>query len=367
MKIKFKALLAGTLVLGAAIIGLLFYSRSPETVSMNQPESRENNLSQPLLTKNAQPAEAQPRALDSQIKQLALSFETNRGQASEEFDFISRNVGRALYLAPNRAVIAFPKTLDRKQGKTVERALSPKAETELLQIELLGAQIDAEPSGINQLPAKSNYLLGSDSQKWETAVAHYSKARFSEIYPGVDVVYYGNQEKLEYDFIVKPGARPDLIRLKFDGAKSLEIDEAGNLIARLNSKEVKQHAPIVYQEIDGARKPVAGEFVLRSEREVGFQIGEYDETQNLVIDPVLVYSTYLGGSAGDLFNSESGYSIALDQSGNVYLAGATPSGNFPTRNALQANSNGNFDCFVTKLNQNGSDLIFSTFLGGSDL
>jgi hypothetical protein len=367
MKMKFGGLLVCAFILTAVVIGFLFHFRSSESVLMNRVERRENNLIQPSSTENAKTVNAAPQTFDAQIKQLPLSFETNQGQAAKEFSFISRNAGRALFLAPDKAVIAFPKNVNQKRAEAVGNALSPKAETELLQIELLDASIEAEPKAIDPLPAKSNYLLGSDSHKWETGVAHYAKAQFSEVYPGIDVVYYGNQERLEYDFIVKPGARPDSIRLKFDGAKTLRIDEAGNLVARLGSKEVRQQAPVVYQEIGGERKPVKGEFVLRSAREVNFEIGKYDETQTLVIDPVLVYSTYLGGSAGDLFNFETGNTIALDQSGNVYLAGVTPSANFPTRNPFQANSGGSFDCFVTKLNANGTDLIFSTYLGGSDL
>ena len=366
MKRKLYGILAVVIVFGAVTISLLFNLGSPETVSENRVGSRENNLTEPLSAGNAKSFDAAPQTRDFEIRQLPLSFEMNQGQAAEEFDFISRNVGRALYLAPGKAVIAFPKTANRKRAKTTENALSPNFESELLQIELLDARSGAEPQGLNRLAAKSNYLLGNESHEWETTVAQYSKAQFSEIYPGIDVVYYGNQEKLEYDFIVKPGARPDSIRLKFDGAKSLQIDETGNLIARLDSSEVKQNAPVVYQEINGAKKRIAGEFVLRSSREVGFQIGDYDKTQNLVIDPVLVYSTYLGGDGGGLFSSEGGNTITLDQNGNVYLTGSTPSGNFPTRNPYQANSGGGLDCFITKLNQNGTDLIFSTYLGGSD-
>lgn len=296
------------------------------------------------------PLDASDARQGLQIRHLPLSFERDERQASE-FDFISRNAGRAVFLAPDRAVIALPKTRDG-------------GATEVLQINLVGSRTGAEPQGVGELRAQSRYIIGNDPRNWHTA-AHYSKARFSEVYPGIDVVYYGNQEQLEYDFVVKPGASPDAIALEFDGAASVQIDDAGDLVARLDSREVRQHAPVIYQQIDGIRKPVAGSFIMRTPTEVGFHVGEYDEARELVIDPVLVYSTYLGGSDGGLFNQESGNAIAVDSSGSVYLAGMTPSADFPTREAFQQNSGGLVDCFVTKLNPDGSDLIYSTYLGGS--
>jgi hypothetical protein len=175
----------------------------------------------------------------------------------------------------------------------------------------------------------------------------------------VGLAYYGNQGQLEYDFVVDPGADPGSIRLGIVGADEIRVDTEGNLHISLRGGEVVQRAPVVYQETGGFRKPIRGRFVLRGKDEVAFEIGPYDTDLPLVLDPVLVYSTYLGGSGQD-----SGFGIAVDTSGNVYLAGQAFSTDFPTANALQSENAGPPDAFVAKLDATGSALIYSTYLGG---
>jgi hypothetical protein len=186
--------------------------------------------------------------------------------------------------------------------------------------------------------------------------------RYSEVYPGIDVVYYGNQRRLEYDFVVEPGRNPDAIALEFAGAEKMEVEpETGDLLLGIGEKIIRQHKPVVYQETSAGKREVDGRYALRSGGRVGFEVGEYDRNATLIIDPVLVYSTFLGGNG----SQEQGKSIAVDSTGNAYVAGFTESADFPTANAAQGTNRGAFDVFVTKLNAAGSALVYSTYLGGS--
>ena len=181
------------------------------------------------------------------------------------------------------------------------------------------------------------------------------------MYPGVDLVYYGNQRQLEYDFIVSPGTDPDIIALSFEGADQLEVDAQGELVLHAGGGEIRQRKPLIYQEVDGVRHEVAGSYKLKDRNTVGFQLADYDASRPLVIDPVLVYSTFLGGVRND-----QGRDITVDASGNAYVTGFTDSVDFPTTiGAFDTTHDGNGDVFVTKLNPAGSALVYSTFLGGS--
>ena len=244
-----------------------------------------------------------------------------------------------------------------------------------IRLELIGANPSPQVVGREELPGKSNYFIGNDPAKWRTNVPTYRKVEYREVYPGVSLVYYGNPAaaaQLEYDFVVAPGADPGQIRLGVEGAGRVEVDAEGDLVLQAAAGgQVRFHKPLVYQEVDGARREVEGSFTLRSsslksavrnpQSEIGFEVAAYDPTYPLVIDPVLVYSTYLGGSGGDW-----GYGIAVDSSGNAYVTGSTVSSNFPTANAVQARyGGGDSDAFVSKLNAAGSALVYSTYLGGS--
>jgi len=241
-------------------------------------------------------------------------------------------------------------------------------------------------TGLAELPGKSNYFIGNDPKKWRTNVPNYAKVKYENVYPGVDLVYYGNQRQLEYDFVVQPGADPKPIKLGFTGdvkrkqAAALRVDGNGDLVVGTNGGEVIFHKPLVYQP--GARheprtknqerrakneeprttkkEVIDGNYVLK-ESQVTFEIARYDKTRPLVIDPALVYSTYLGGSSFDL-----GQVIAVDASGNAYVTGQTGSTDFPaTAGAFRTTfSGGNNDAFVSKLNAAGSALLYSTYLGG---
>jgi len=296
---------------------------------------------------------------------LPLSFEANHGQTDGRVKFLSRGSGYALFLTSDEAVLALKRgNPKRKQPVAVPPAAGKhdsSEPTDFLRMRLLGASPAVQVSGMDELLGKSNYFIGHDPAKWQANVPTYAKVKYNEVYPGVNLIYYGNQRQLEYDFVVAPGADPQEIRLNFRGAKKLRIDEQGALVLETQRGEVRFDRAEVYQKIESKRRAIAGKYVLRGRSTVGFEVGSYDRARPLVIDPVLVYSTYLGGSGYD-----QGNGIAVDSAGNVYVTGFTNSSNFPTVNALQPSLvAGGGNAFIAKINASGSTLVYSTYLGGS--
>ena len=325
-------------------------------------------------------------ALNAVYGKLPLSFEANQGQSDPQVRFTSRGNGYALFLTDKEAVLALTKRdatdkkLDRKAGLG-KPSLSPAkdarlnlAKTDVVRMELAGASDGLRVSGAEQLPGRANYFIGNDPAKWHSNIPIYGKVRYSGVYPGVDLVYYGNQQQLEYDFVVAPGASPNPVRLRFAGAEKLQLNADGDLKVVARNGEIAFHKPVVYQMKDGQRQPVQGHFAVLAKNTVGFALGGYDQSRELVIDPTLAYSTYLGGS-GRGFPFSNGYGdsargIAVDASGHAYVAGVTYSADFPlTSGAFQKVNNSHtsipFTAFVTKLNLAGSALYYSTYLGGS--
>lgn len=279
---------------------------------------------------------------------LPLRFEPNRGAKDDPVKFLSRMDGYTLLLAPTEAL--FIRT-SQVAGKKSWRAF---------RMELVGANPGAEVAGLEPLPGKTNYLIGNDPQRWSTDVPSYARVLHRSIYPGVDLVFYGDQSHLEYDFVVAPGAAPETIGLDFPGAH-VEIAAAGDLVIRGDGEELRFRKPRIYQERDGAKQAIAGQYALRGGRRVGFEVAAYDKSRPLVIDPVLVYSTALSGSGGD-----QGRGIAVDSSGNAYVVGTTDSPDFPTVSPFQSSKRAPPSViFVTKLNASGTDLVYSTYLGGT--
>jgi Beta-propeller repeat/FG-GAP-like repeat len=252
----------------------------------------------------------------------------------------------------------------------------------------LGANADASLVGLDELPGKSNYFLGSDPGKWRANVPTYSRVKYASIYRGIDLLYYGNQRQLEYDLVVAPGANPNAIQWQVDrlapdapGDKTreeqaswrgaaLRIEPNGDLLVSAGGREIRLRKPVVYQD-SSARHVVEAHYVLRSHRRIGIKVGPYDRQKPLIVDPVLTYSTYLGGSSND-----AAVSIAVDSSGNAYVTGGTTSSDFPVSSEYQSTYGGSsgscstypFQCgdaFVTKINAAGSSVAYSTYLGGS--
>ena len=265
-------------------------------------------------------ADAAPRARVSEsYGNLPLSFEANQGQTDPRVKFLSRGKGYALFLTSTEAVLSLQKRVasaDRPETKTLlllGKNEIPQYETTVLRMKLLGANPSPAVAGAEELPGKSNYLIGNDPAKWQAGVPNYAKVRYEGIYPGVDLVYHGSDQRwLEYDLAVAPGADPAVIRLGFEGAERLALDDEGNLVLHTAGGQVIEHAPVVYQEIGGARQLVNGRYEIEGEHEIGFRIASYDVTRPLIIDPVLGYSTYLGGSGDDY-----GYAIAVDDLGSA--------------------------------------------------
>ncbi len=195
----------------------------------------------------------------------------------------------------------------------------------VLHVQLVGANAQPQVVGLDQQPGVSNYFIGNDPSQWYTGVANYGKVEYQDVYPGINLVYYGNQQQLEYDWVVAPGADPSVITLGFQGADGMTLDAAGNLVLHTAGGDLVEDAPVVYQESYGVHSAVSGQYVMQGNNQVGFVVGAYDSSKPLIIDPVLSYSTYLGGS-----NYEEGKGIAVDGSGNAYVTGYTYSTDFPT-------------------------------------
>jgi len=250
--------------------------------------------------------------------------------------FLSRGRGYTLFLTPTEAAL-------RLAGS-------------VLRMRLVGADPNPKVEGRDPLPGRSHYFRGNDPKQWRTNIPHYARVRYSNVYPGVDLVYHGRQDRLEYDLALAPGADPSRIRVAFGGADAMRLDPDGALVIGVGGGEVEQPAPEAYQDLGGMRRAVPVKYVVTGPREVGFDLGDHDRSRPLLIDPVLTYSTYLGGSGEDRANS-----IKVDASGYVYVAGSTSSLDFPTPSS-QAKPAGT-DAFVTKLNPEGTALVFSTYLG----
>ncbi|MGH9941600.1 MAG: SBBP repeat-containing protein, partial [Pyrinomonadaceae bacterium] len=324
---------------------------------------------------------ARARAAAASYGQVPLSFERNEGQFDARAKYVARGSGYSLFLTPTEAVLSLRSANADTAAPSVEPAagtsaqpLSPaKLKSEIkeqksavLRMSLIGAGVNREPevTAAEEMSGKSNYFIGNDPQKWRTNVAHFGRVKYEDVYDGIDLVYYGNQRQLEYDFIVAPGGDPNRIGMRFTGAERLEVDAAtGDLVLQTpgGGGELRQLKPVIYQEVAGGmRQEIAGRYVIKERRVVGFEVDEYDRALPLVIDPVLSYSTYLGG-----INSDGGTGITIDAAGNAYVTGNTSSSNFPTANPLQATFGAGGDVFVTKLNAAGNALIYSTYLGGS--
>ncbi|MCB1795750.1 MAG: SBBP repeat-containing protein, partial [Candidatus Competibacteraceae bacterium] len=336
------------------------------------------------------PAATQAR-IQAGYGRLPLHFEPNIGQTAEAVHFVARGPGYTLFLTADEAVLALRPArpaAERADPRAHRRpfdfaARSPEATPAVpgavLRTRLEGATLNPapRPEGLDRQPGISNYLLGNDPAKWRTRVPHYARVRYPEVYPGIDLVYYGNPQRLEHDFIVAPGADPAVIRLAVRGAEEATVNAKGDLVLKVPGGEVVQQAPTIYQMIDGEQRAVAGRYVLREAApgagatvavaaanpvpaplQIGFEIARYDRTQPLVIDPALVYATYFSDSYSD--------GIAVDDAGHAYVTGDTASTDFPTTpDALQPSHGGSWDAFVAKLNANGTALVYATYLGGS--
>src|SRR6266581_519707 len=273
---------------------------------------------------------------------LPLFFEVNQGQVDPQVKFLSRSSGSTLFLTDTQAVLILKQRSAISEQQSASKIQHPGPQTPdpglVLRLQLVGANPMPRVTGLEELPGKRHYLSGNDPKQRHTDIPTYASVKYWNVYPGIDLVFYGHQRQLEYDFIVAPGADPRVIKLAFAGVDKLEIDAQENLAMQTAGSEVRLHKPRIYQETDGSKKAVPGRYIvlpLPEEKDrgegipqVGFQVAAYDASKPLVIDPVLSYATYLGGSGEDM-----AFGIAVDSSGAAYVTGISRSANFPTANA----------------------------------
>ncbi len=285
---------------------------------------------------------------------LPLYFEANQGQFEKPVRFKARGGGYDLFLTSADTVFQF-----RNVSQTEATSNQP---VDTMRMKLVGASSSALIEGTNLLPGKSNYFIGHDPKQWRTDVPQYSKVQYKAVYPGIDLVYYGTQQQLEFDFIVAPGAKPDHIQMRISGAEDLELNHDGDLIIKTKARDVQWTKPSIYQEFDGKKVKIAGGYVIQKNNQVGFQVGDYDVRKPLVIDPIVVlYSTYLGGTDFD-----EAHGVAVDSAGMAYVTGYTRSLDFPTANALLPTASVGDNAFVIKFNPANSSIIYATYLGGAN-
>lgn len=306
------------------------------------------------------PDAAQIRA---SYQHLPLSFEQNQGQTDSRVKFLARGSGYELFLTSNEAVLA------------LQQPTRGKVEFSAVQMKLANLDGASEISGDSRLPGKSNYFIGNDPSKWQRNIPQFAAVRYHNVYPGIDLLYHGNEGTLEYDFEIAPGAEPSRVALDFAGARP-RLSANGNLILSLAGGDVTIRAPRAYQKIAASEQSVRSAFVVRNDGEVGFEVGDYDRSRALVIDPILTYSTYLGGSGNEACTLILGVTsaisgcpgVAVDLASNAYIAGSTTSVDFPIpvgTSPYQATLKGTANVFIAKFNTTGSTELFATYLGGS--
>lgn len=312
-------------------------------------------VSQALLLPSTKAAAPIPSsAVLANYGRLPLHFEPNVGQTHRDVKFMAQGGGYSLFLTNTEAVLRLSRA-HQENGQAGKTGV-------VLRARLEGANTKPVVSGNERQESYSNYFIGNDPRRWHSAVPHYSRVHYDSVWPGIDLVYYGNQRQLEYDFIVQPGANPGLIRMSWHGADNLYVDNDGNLIAETVLGPVRQHKPVVYQNINGKRRHVDSRYALAG-NQVSFELGHYDAKQPLVIDPILSYSSYLGGGTLENFSLSA---IAVSARGGAVVAGHTDDANFPvTTGSLRQDRGGSPNTVVARLGYNGGTLIYSTYLGGN--
>src|SRR6266550_2304618 len=372
-----KAIWITLLFLGLFAVGkFLVQTPKPITVTPNRKTATTLGIS-----------EAKRQQVMVSYGTLPLIFEANQGQTDAQVKFLCRGGDYGLFLTSTEAVLSMAKAGRESKGETdatVERATQEESITGVLQMKLVGANPAPEISGLQELPGRSSYFKGRDPSKWHTRVPNYAAVRYKDVYPGIDLIYYGNQEELEFDWWLAPGADPKLIKLAIHGAEKISLDAHDGLLIESGGSEIRLHKPVVYQVDEGQQEPgniqadheyarvegadfkhfVEGKYLLKDTHTVAFEIAAYDPSKPLTIDRVLSYSSFLGGNGED-----EGNAIAIDSTGNAYITGSTVSSDFPTKNPLQASFHGIQDAFVAKFNpatSGAASLLYSTYLGSSN-
>jgi hypothetical protein len=302
--------------------------------------------------------------VQTSLESMPPAFTQNMGQWDEQVLFQADLGGATMWITVDGVYYQFARRYAGSDSsvQVLERnSVADSLETLVLKTSIVGASADAVASGDSLLDYRCNYFLGNDSSRWRSNVASYRSVVLHEVYSGIDLTYYGRDGRLEYDFRVSAGADYSQIRIEYEGAESVLVAADGALVVSTDWGELHELAPVVFQEVNGVRRPVTAEYRMMGQRTFGFHLGpDFDSSLPVVIDPVLVYSTYLGGGIND-----GGRSIVVDESGAVYVAGETFSSNFPTMNPYESSRKGYLSAIVSKLSKSGNALIYSTYLGGS--
>ncbi|HEY2399937.1 MAG TPA: Ig-like domain repeat protein [Steroidobacteraceae bacterium] len=316
--------------------------------------------------------------------QVPLSFEPNQGQSDVNVQFLSRGSGYSLYLTPGEAVLSLQRKNPAEIPASGSRDATPTVD--VLRMQLVGASATAAATGLDPQPGVTNYFIGNDPKKWHTGIPTYGKVNYAGVYPGIDLVFYGSQRQLEYDFVVKPGGDSSRIAWSFRGAQphlgkdgSLELNPSVGTPGGAPGGPVRFLAPVAYQVLDGRRRPVAVSYAV-GDQTVRFALGPYDHSQALIIDPILSYFSYLGGTGNDYIGNanpgatgsagpEPTQAVGIDAQDNLYVGGSTTSTDFPVvapvlLKTTKTNTSETW-AFVSKFSPDGSKLLYSTYIGGS--
>jgi hypothetical protein len=357
-----RAVAAIALLITLAAVALTMASRAAHLQIANNPTPSQFFVSNPTQRTHG------TQQVLAAYGNLPLMFEPNQGQSDPSVRFLARGSGYGLYLTADQAVLMLQHSKSRSQHSA--------SQVSVIRMRLAGAHAPAAATGIDKLPGKSNYIIGNDPAKWHRDIPQFARVSYRDVYPGIDLVYYGNQGQLEYDFEVAPGRDPRQVALKFQGPESLTIDAGGDLILGVGGSDVRLHAPRVYQKFGAEERNVAGRFALQGNRkdEVGFELGAYDRARTLIIDPVLTYSTYLGGSGDESCSAITGFTftpgcpaIAVDAVSSAYVAGSTKSTDFPPQPGVLGSLTGTANLFIAKFSPAGNTLQFATYLGGNNV
>ena len=330
----------GTLVVGLGVQLLPYVDALDDLASSLAVVGRDNDVDQPAF-----PAVRQSRSERiARLHRAPFVFEENRGQAAESADFVALVGGDRLLIGASGVGLA------GRSGQTME---------------IVGADPEAEGAAADLLPGRSHYLFGGKAEDWLTNIPQASEVRYRAIYPGVDVVYYGNDRRLEYDFVVAPGADPDQIRLRFPALPTPRNGEDGDLLTGDDAFALRLKRPVAYQTLERGRVEIAADYRIDDSGAARIELGPWDPAEELVIDPILEFSSYLGGALDDSVSD-----LTTDADGNLYITGSTASQGLATSGVLQGSSQPGgllgSDAFVAKLDPTGSNLLYLTYIGGSN-
>lgn len=368
-----RALVAGVILVlaGCLVLGWSSHARLAATPGPSSPVPRQAELNIPAAVQFSGSNVNQDESTKARsiLAGLPLFFEPNQGQGSLDpadprAKFISRGSRYSLFLGSEGAILSLATHEQRKKKNSGMPELPSAPRLEFLEMRLAGSNLAKTVTATDPLPGKSNYFIGNNPAKWRSGVPHFTRVRYENVYPGINLVFYGREGQLEYDFQVAPGADPAQAELQFNGAKKLELKD-GSLIIQAQRGSVALEAPRVYQEVAGKQQPVGASFVLLGNNRAGFAVGPYDHSRELVIDPILNFSTYFGGSGDELSSW-----VAVDGNFNIYLAGSTTSTNLPvTGGSFQGTLNGAQNVYIAKisppLGSIAAVLDDVTYLGGT--